>query len=189
MELFWYDIRTMDEDAYAAALALLSPQRQERVAGIALPDDRKRTVAAEWLLRTEAGKRLGVAPKDVPLVTDEESRPVLEGADLYCSVSHSGAWAVCALSDKPIGVDVEVIRAADEKFMRRICSEDELRYVRYGDEGCFARFWECWTAKEALFKLTQQGPLLSLSRFALPQNAVLEHVTANGCSVTAACAL
>lgn len=186
MELFWYDIRTMDENAYEAALALLTPERRERVAALANEDARKRTVAAEWLARTELGKRLDVAPEAVPLVMDDEGKPSVEGDPLYCSLSHSGAWAVCAIGEKPLGVDVEVIRGTQEKYMQRICSEDEFRYIRYGDEGCFARFFECWTAKEALFKLTGQGPLLALSRFALPENVALDHMLQNGCAVTVA---
>ena len=189
MELFWYDIRTMDEERYQAALALMSPERQQRVAAIANEDNRKRTVAAEWLARTELGKRLNVAPETVPLTMDEDGRPFVEGDPLYCSLSHSGAWAVCAIAEKPVGVDVEVIRGTQDKYMQRICNEDELRYVRYGDEGCFHRFFECWTAKEALFKLTGHGPLLALSRFALPENVALDHVVRNGCAVTVAMTL
>ena len=58
--------------------------------------------------------------------------------------------------------------------------------VRYGDDGCFARFWECWTAKEALFKLTGKGPLLSLSAFDLPADVALHHVKDHGCAVVTA---
>jgi len=47
-------------------------------------------------------------------------------------------------------------------------------------------FFECWTAKESLFKLTGHGPLLSLSAFALPRGVVLDHILQNGCTVTVA---
>lgn len=186
MELYWYDIRRMDEAAYQAAHALLPPQRQQRVAAIANEDNRKRTVAAEWLARTELAKRLNMPAEAVLLTVDDDGKPFVEGDPLYCSISHSGAWAVCAISDKPVGVDLEVIRGTQEKYMQRICTSEELHYIRYGDEGCFARFFECWTAKEALFKLTGQGPLLALSRFALPENVALDHTLQNGCAVTVA---
>ena len=88
-----------------------------------------------------------------------------------------------------MGVDVEVIRAADRKFMARACSEAEMAYISFGREGCYHRFWECWTAKESLFKVTGKGPLLSLSRLALPENVVLRYTEQNGCAVTAAITL
>ena len=49
------------------------------------------------------------------------------------------------------------------------------------------RTWtEIWTAKEALFKLTGKGPLLALSRLALPRGVVLDHVMQKGCALTTA---
>ena len=110
----------------------------------------------------------------------------MEGAPFHVSVSHSGPYVVCVVDEHVLGVDVEVIRCAEEKFMRRACSDAEMAYIRYGDAGCYQRFWECWTAKEALFKLTGKGPLLSLSRLALPQGVVLDHIMQNGCAVTVA---
>lgn len=110
----------------------------------------------------------------------------MEGDPFYVSVSHSGPYVVAAAGDHVLGVDVEVIRGAEEKFMRRACSETEMAYIRYGDAGCFQRFWECWTAKEALFKLTGKGPLLALSRLQLPEGVALDHIMQNGCAVTAA---
>ena len=86
----------------------------------------------------------------------------------------------------PVGVDVEVVRSADEKFMRRVCSEAEMAYIRVGDDGDCARFWEIWTAKESLFKLTGKGPLLTLSRLALPEGVVLDHIREKGCALTTA---
>ena len=186
MELFWYDIRQMDEETYRAAFSQMSPARQKRVNEIAAEDDRKRTVAAELLVRRAAGEKLGIAPEAVALTVDENDKPRIEGDPLYVSMSHSGAWAVCAVDNRPVGVDVEVIRGAQEKFIARVCSETEQAYIRYGDAGCFHRFWECWTAKEALFKLTGKGPLLSLSRFALPENTALDLILRNGCAVTIA---
>ena len=186
MELFWYDIKQMDGETYRRALAQMSPVRQKRVKEIAAEDDRKRTVAAELLARRAVGEKLGIAPEQVALTVDENDKPRIEGDPMYISMSHSGAWAVCAIADQPVGVDVEVIRGAQEKFIGRVCSEEEQRYIRYGDAGCFQRFWECWTAKEALFKLTGKGPLLALSRFALPEKTALELILCNGCAVTAA---
>ena len=73
--------------------------------------------------------------------------------------------------------------------MRRVSSEREMAYVRPYDDGGYERFWEVWTAKEALFKLTGKGPLLGLSCFALPENVALEHLRLHGCTVTAAISL
>ena len=189
MELFWYNIKEMDAAAYDAALSMMDAERRGRVTGFPNEDDRKRSAAGELLLRRAVAARLGCAAEAAPLVWDESGKPRVEGDPFYVSVSHSGPYVVAAVGEKVLGVDVEVIRGAEEKFMRRACSEAEMAYIRYGDAGCFQRFWECWTAKEALFKLTGKGPLLTLSRLALPEGIALDHIMQNGCAVTAAMAL
>ena len=70
--------------------------------------------------------------------------------------------------------------------MRRVCSEQEMAYIRSGDDGDCQRFWEIWTAKEALFKLTGKGPLLALSRFSLPAGVTLDYMAQKGCALTIA---
>ena len=186
MELFWYNIKEMDAAAYDAALSMMDAERRSRIGDFPNEDDRKRSAAGELLLRQAAAARLGCTAESAPLVWDENGKPGVEGDPFYASVSHSGPYVVAAVGDHVLGVDVEVIRGAEEKFMRRACSEAEMAYIRYGDAGSFQRFWECWTAKEALFKLTGKGPLLALSRLALPEGVALDHIMQNGCAVTAA---
>jgi len=186
MLLKWYDIRKMDSSVCETVIKNTNAQRKSRIRGIAQEDDRKRTVAGELLAREMLGEKLGMDPWQVPLNWEDEGKPQVEAEGVFCSVSHSGPYVVCAVAEVPVGVDVEVIRTADEKFMRRTCSDREMSYIRYGDAGCFQRFWECWTAKESLFKLTGHGPLLSLSAFALPRGVVLDHILQNGCTVTVA---
>ena len=186
MELQWFDIRELTEETAAAVMAMMDETRRRRVADIAGEDDRKRTVAGELLARQMLAARLGCPEKDVPLSWDELGKPSVEREGVYVSVSHSGAWAVCVTADAPVGVDVEVVRSAQEKFMRRVCSQQEMACIRPGDDGDCRRFWEIWTAKEALFKLTGRGPLLALSRFALPEGVALDYTEKNGCALTVA---
>ena len=189
MELFWYNIKEMDAAGFDAAMAMMDGERRSRVGDFPNEDDRKRSAAGELLLRRAAAARLNTTPESAPLGWDENGKPYVEGDPFYVSVSHSGPYVVCAVGERVLGVDVEVIRGAEEKFMRRACSEAEMAYIRYADAGCYQRFWECWTAKEALFKLTGRGPLLALSRLALPEGVALDHIMQNGCAVTVAMTL
>lgn len=186
MELQWYDIRQLDAAEEARIAAMMDDVRRRRVADIAGEDDRKRTVAGELLARRMLAEKLHCSEADVPLTWDELGKPTVTTEGTYVSVSHSGAWAVCIAADVPVGVDVEVIRSTQEKFMRRVCSEGEMACIRPGDSGDCRRFWEVWTAKEALFKLMGKGPLLALSRLLLPVGVTLDYTEKNGCAVTVA---
>ena len=182
MELRWYDI--LQEDGQPSA-DFLSDERRQRAAAMRDDAARLRTVAGEALARQMLADRLGCEPIDAPIRWDENGKPEAPGTGLYLSISHSGACVVCAVDDAPIGVDVEAVRGVEEKFMRRVCSEEELAYILRGGD-TERRFWELWTAKEAIFKLTGQGPLLRLSKLALPENVTVCYTERFGCALTVA---
>lgn len=189
MKLYWYNIKTMTAADFDSAMALMGAARRRRVSDFPAEDDRKRSAAGELLLRRALCEQLGCTMETAPLTWEDSGKPAATAEGVYLSVSHSGPWVVCALGDKPLGVDVEVIRSTEQKFMARACSEAEMAYIAFGREGCYHRFWECWTAKEALFKVTGKGPLLALSRLELPQNVALRYTEQNGCAVTVALTL
>ena len=182
MDLRWYDI--LQEDGRPST-DYLNPERRKRAAAMRDEADRLRSVAGEVMAREMLAQRLGCAPAEAPLVYDEDGKPTAPGTGLYVSVSHSGAYVVCVVDNAPIGVDVETFRDVEDKFMRRVCSETELAYVlRGGDRE--RRFWELWTAKEAIFKLTGHGPLLRLSKLALPDGVTVCYTERFGCAMTVA---
>ena len=49
MELQWFDIRELTEDAAQTVIGMMDETRRRRVADIAGEDDRKRTIAGELL--------------------------------------------------------------------------------------------------------------------------------------------
>ena len=182
MEVRWYDI--LQEDGQPAP-DYLDPQRRQRAEAMRFEADRLRTVGGEVLARRMLAERLGCDPVDVPLRWNEDGKPEAPDTGWFLSISHSGAYVVCAVDRAPIGVDVETIRDVDEKFMHRVCSEEELAYALRGGD-VQRRFWELWTAKEAVFKLTGHGPLLRLSKLALPEGVTVCYTEQFGCALTVA---
>lgn len=90
---------------------------------------------------------------DTVLKHDASGRPYVDIPSLYLSVSHSGDMVVCAVSDRPVGIDVEKIKDRCFGSADKICSEEELDYIN----GSAKRFLEVWTAKEAYSKMTGEG--------------------------------
>ena len=68
--------------------------------------------------------------------------------DICFNISHSHGAAVCALHDKPVGVDIEKLRPAPRRLAGGM--EDEA-------------FFRLWTAKEATIK-RQGGSVAALLR-------------------------
>lgn len=76
--------------------------------------------------------------------------------ELHFNLSHSGSFALCALSDEPVGVDIEAVRPRREGLARRILSPGEFAW--YEGHGASAEaLLTLWTRKEALCKRSGQG--------------------------------
>lgn len=72
--------------------------------------------------------------------------PGLEGH--WFSLSHSGGLALCALSDRPVGVDVEVVRPRRAGLPRYVLGGEELGEF----DGSWEDFYRLWTRKESWCK-------------------------------------
>lgn len=57
---------------------------------------------------------------------------------------------MCAVSNSPIGLDIEEIKPVDISVIKRVCNNDELKYAL--QDNSYKRFFEIWTFKEAYFK-------------------------------------
>lgn len=86
--------------------------------------------------------------------------PYIEGGP-YFSISHCKRGIAVAVSENPIGIDIEVIRTFSPDLMRKTMNEDEqLRITSSAiPEVEFIRFW---TQKEALLKLQGTGIISDL---------------------------
>lgn len=84
MELQWFDIRELTEDAAQTVMGMMDETRRRRVADIAGEDDRKRTIAGELLARRMLAQTMGCAEKDVPLQWDELGKPSVERMACMC---------------------------------------------------------------------------------------------------------
>jgi len=87
--------------------------------------------------------------------------------DYHFNLSHSGSVALCALDDRPVGVDIEVIRPHHPKLAQRICSAEELEWLE-GQEDRQTALCKLWTRKEALVKYRGIGLVLPLREIQVP---------------------
>jgi 4'-phosphopantetheinyl transferase len=130
-------------------------------------EDRVRCVVAEALLRQIPGfspEKLTKTPKGKPCFGD--------GGAVHFNLSHSGQWVVIAYGSRPVGIDVEKIcwDSGKENLARRYFTADEQDYVfGRGPQGCAARFFEIWTAKESYLKYIGTGLRKALDSFSVLQ--------------------
>ena len=99
-----------------------------------------------------------------PVERSPRGKPFFPGlADRWFSLSHSGGLALCALSDAPVGVDIEVVRPRRASLPRRLLSPAELE----GFDGTWEDFYHIWTLKESWCK-REDAPLYPPQRVEAP---------------------
>lgn len=99
----------------------------------------------------------------------ERGKPYFPALPQCCfNLSHSGSLALCALSDRPVGVDIQVVRPAwSPKLVDRTCTPEERTWLAaLGDRPeDFAALWAC---KESAGKESGYGLPYPPSRLAVP---------------------
>ena len=102
-------------------------------------------------------RALGYAPD---LSFGAHGKPYLAGReDLYFSLSHTQGAAVCALSARPCGVDLEGPRRINTALAARYFTAAEAAFARTPQ-----RFLIVWTRKEALLKRDGLGITVPLKQ-------------------------
>lgn len=170
LHMKWYKININDctDEQYEYWYNLMSENKKSRVDKYRFDDAKKRTVFGEMLARKAIADLCKVDIQTVEIEAQKNQKPYAKGIDVHFSISHSKDVVVCAVSDKPIGIDVEKIRPINLSVAKRVCTDDELlevfgRVPKDDDFGytdntqVLTRFFKQWCAKEAYVKCSGKG--------------------------------
>ena len=175
MKWYKYNIGDMSAELYGRYLSMTCGKRRQRIEKKARYEDRLRSVAGEMLVRRAVAEEYGVREDDILLLEDERGAPYIDGIDVHVSISHAGDYVVCAISDRPVGIDIEKIKPVSRRIAERTFSRSELEYLNCDGEmrgDALVRFYEIWTAKEAYAKMKGAG----LSLHDTPDTSVLDNI-------------
>lgn len=102
-------------------------------------------------------KTFNIDIKEQEIRYGEFKKPYLFGyPHVHFNISHSEGLLVCAVYDKPIGIDIEKVRDYPANLIRKVCSEKELEFVLKSGNVNY-EFCRLWTKKEACLKLHSMG--------------------------------
>ena len=137
--------------------------------------DALRCLAAEALLGQALGTR-GLDLRQLTLRTGPNGKPRLEGRpNLHFNLTHAGPWLLCAVHDRPVGIDVEEERLEAPLPAELIMTPEELRHhATLAPPEARAHFFRLWTLKESLLKALGTGLSVAPSgiRLAFPAHGV-----------------
>jgi 4'-phosphopantetheinyl transferase len=138
-------------------LDFLTDDERTRAERYKVEKARHQFVTGRSLLRYLLGTRLGVAPREVQITYTGAGKPVLAdtAAGLHFNVTHTDGLALIAFGTRPLGIDVERVRALanPEGLVARFFSPAERdAFLHLPEELRPAGFFRGWTCKEAVIK-------------------------------------
>ncbi len=164
ISVLWADVSGLSAEKTEIPL---TAYREEKLRHIKPPLSRQQSLCAELLLY-ESLKRIDPAfvwpPK---ILCTKDGKPYLEEASVFFSLSHSGSYAACAVSDSPVGLDLQVPQPYKKEIAERFFGHKERSYILSSlDLG--EAFTELWCRKESFLKATGHGLKLLQSVQAVP---------------------
>lgn len=155
-----------NENAYESAYASVDAERQKKVDSYKFLQSKLQSLAAGVLLN----RALEDAGLDVSKIQFEQNaygKPYIQGLDIYFNLSHSGDYAICAISNAEVGCDIEKIDRDEEKIAKRFFCDEEYRDIisKKSEEERKTIFYRYWTLKESFMKATGMGLKLHLNSF------------------------
>lgn len=143
-------------EATVASPSYFSVSEWRRWTGLTSSVQRQRFVAARYLLRRLLQQCFGGQLHDWQLLAEAGQPPRVQGqSNLFLSLSHSGDYLFAALSDQPIGIDVEQVRQRRSllAMAELVCHPDERAVLHaLADNARAQYFLQQWTRKEAWLK-------------------------------------
>lgn len=138
--------RPLTEKETETLLALLPQQRRERLLRLRQPEKMREPLCAYLILRHalwEQYRWREFPPMDYASL----GKPWFpDYPQVQFNLSHTAGAVLVALSDRPVGVDIERIRPVSQRAMRRLA-----------DVGTERAFFQSWVRREARAKRTGAG--------------------------------
>lgn len=177
---------TQLNNAVNEGYSLLTVSRRQRMDQMLDSGGKLRIMGAGLLLRSVLS-----LCDDAQLSYGVNGKPFLADGPHF-SLSHSGKWCALAVSDTPVGVDIEAPREVSDGMYRRCLTNEEFAWCHGNAE----RFLQLWTRKESIMKACGIGLGMGLrSISALPGTKtaaggklwMIETFQMDGCICSVAC--
>lgn len=145
----------------------LSPQEQKDISG--------------KILEYAFGDFFGEKFMRDKVIREEKGKPLYTVEGHFFNVSHCSHGIAVALSNVPVGVDIEGSRRVKTLTVKKCMDDEEKAYIgplegEWLKEEQIGRFFHLWTLKESYVKMTGQGIRMPLNQicFSVKDGRILD---------------
>lgn len=146
-------------------LSHVSAEKRERVLRFRFDIDKKLSLYSEIILRNILCEKLSRENQGLVFLLEEYGKPYLEGNPVFFNLSHTRSAIAIAVSDMPVGIDVERVDTCPSQVANQFFTFKERAYIFSAPEKQDERFYQIWTKKEAYIKYLGKGISEPLSSF------------------------
>jgi 4'-phosphopantetheinyl transferase len=178
LEIYMVNLdNNLQKEAFDILLNYVSEDKKAQIHRFYHFEDSQRALIGNVLSRYAICRNLNIKNLVITFDKNEYGKPFLLGQNnIHFNISHSGKWVVCAVSDYPVGIDVEIIKSTEIDIAKRFFSKyeyDELQ--KQPDEQKQAYFYKLWTLKESYIKAVGKGLSIPLESFtvSVENNAIV----------------
>lgn len=161
LKVFYAGVNGLTADA---VLHTLSDYRLKRLERTARPEAKVQSLGAELLLIHAVRSVYPEAELPLEITVGELGKPKLRGIELEFSLSHSAGMALCAISDKCIGADIQLRTVYKAALAERFFTKKEAAAIAWAADKD-RMFTRTWAVKESYLKLLGTGMHRPLSSF------------------------
>jgi len=161
-------------DEYKRLLQHVSLEKQERIRRFYIFLDAQNCLMGDILARMEICQITGLRNEELEFAVNLYGKPFLKNKpQIHYNLSHAGSFISCALSDQPVGIDIECIKEIDMRIADRFFTAQETAHILSAPEDMRKRqrFFEVWTKKESRIKWEGKGLTKPLNSFSTLDSA------------------
>jgi len=98
---------------------------------------------------------------------EDRGKPFIPNSEIYFNLSNTNGIVVLAISDQPIGIDIEKLRQPKPLIYKRVFCNEEVDFISSAED-----FTYLWTRKEAVVKLFGGGISMGLKEFSVLEDEI-----------------
>lgn len=155
----------------------VSVEKRKKIKGFHFNVDKKLSLYSEIIVRYVICRKFNINNSKIVFTRNEYGKPYLKDyINFYFNLSHTRNAIAVAISDKPVGVDIEKVGTAELIIANRFFNESEVAYITKTEIDIDKRFYEVWTKKEAYIKYIGKGLSIPLNSFDTLDNKVSKQI-------------
>ncbi len=147
----------IDERPFYFLIQFAPPEKKARILRQRIKQNADNMAVGAALAKYMVWKAFHIPTDKQNIAYGTHGKPYLrDHPNVHFNISHSGQYVVCAVADRPVGIDVQVIREYQPDVAARVCRRGKLAGIEASDDPA-VEFTKLWTQKEANLKMLGYG--------------------------------